>query len=88
MTDAERKALLNKECLTIEDFKSLFGVEYDGAAKIMRELKNTLTMGKKQSLRLSIQGKIHTLDYFDAVGAKEYAYRYGIAQEEANDATN
>lgn len=88
MTREEREAIFSKECLSIEDVEKLFGVEYDSAAKIIRDIKMKLTVGKKKDLRLSIQGKLHILDYLDAVGTKDYAYRYGIAQEEERDASN
>ena len=88
MTREEREAIFSKEALSIEDVEKLFGVEYDSAAKIIRDIKTKLTIGKKKDLRLSIQGKLHILDYLDAVGTKDYAYRYGIAQEEVSDASN
>lgn len=58
MTYAEREKIFSKEYLTIADIQSLLGLQYQDAAKTIRNIK-------RQTDRLGIRGKIHVQDYFD-----------------------
>lgn len=58
MTYAEREAIFSKEYLTIADLETLLGLNYQMAAKRMRDIK-------RKNDRLGIQGKIHVQDYLD-----------------------
>ena len=82
MTVAERNNILSKEILSIQDFIQLGCENYQAAAKYIRDIKDILTIGRKKELRIDIQGKIHTQDYFDFVGVK--TDRYNIQGEEGN----
>lgn len=68
MTYARREEIFSKEYLTIEDIQEILGLEYQGAAKMIRTIKRELEMNPKyngQGVRLDIQGKLHTQDYLD-----------------------
>ena len=78
MTIEERQEIFSKECLSIDDFKKLFDMPYPSASEYMRKLKTKLTMGMGKELRMDINGKIHTLDYYEAVGAPIPANRYDL----------
>lgn len=64
MTYARREEIFSKEYLTIADLQELLGLEYQGAAKIVRDIKRGLEF-RGQGVRLNIQGKIHIQDYLD-----------------------
>ena len=76
MTEAERKEILLKDCLSIRDFMKLYDMPYPTAGEQIRKLKDKLTIGMGKELRVDVNGKIHTLDYFEAVGALNYPARY------------
>ena len=68
MTYAKREEIFSKDYLTIADLQELLGLEYQGAAKLMRTIKRELNMNPKyngQGVRLDLQGKLHTQDYLD-----------------------
>ena len=73
MTLQEREDIFSKECLGIKDIMELFGIAYPTASEWIRKAK--LRLSFKQELRVNMQGKIHTLDYFDLMGI-EYGDRY------------
>ena len=79
MTVDERKDIFSKECLSIKDFERLYGVDYNTASKIIREIKTTMAL-KGLELRISISGKIHVEDYLDWVDTK-HADRYSVKME-------
>lgn len=58
MTYEERQQLFAKDCLTIADIQSLLGLDYQSAAKIIRDIR-------RKSDRLGIQGMVHVQDYID-----------------------
>ncbi len=58
MTMERRREIFAKDCLTISDIGELLELNYDGAAKVMRNIK-------RKSDRLEISGKIHVQDYLD-----------------------
>jgi hypothetical protein len=64
MTYARREEIFSKEYLTIADLQELLGLEYQGAAKMVRDIKRGLEF-RGQGVRLNIQGKIHIQDYLD-----------------------
>lgn len=68
MTYAKREEIFSKDYLTIADLQDLLGLEYQGAAKVIRTIKRELNMNPKyngQGVRLDMQGKIHVQDYLD-----------------------
>ena len=64
MTYAKREEIFSKEYLSIVDLQELFDLEYQGAAKLMRDIKRGFEV-RGQALRLDLQGKLHTQDYFE-----------------------
>ena len=75
MTYSKREEIFSKEYLSIGDIQELFGMGYDEAAKVIREIKRSLQMNEQnpRGLRLNVQGKIHVQDYFDYYGITDYA---------------
>lgn len=74
MNNARREEIFSKELLSIDDIQELFGIGYQSAAKIIRDIKRGLTMNPKfkgQGLRLNIRGYVHTQDYLDYFGLKK-----------------
>lgn len=63
MTYQDREQIFSKECLTIEDIMLLLDMKYQDSAKLIRDIKTHLKL--TSSLRIDIQGKLHTEDYFD-----------------------
>lgn len=49
-----------KEVITINDLQKMYGLKYDRAAKLMREIK-------AHGDRLKMKGRIHKLDYYAAL---------------------
>lgn len=58
MTYEEREKIFSKDYLTIEDVESLLGLQYQDAARVIRNIK-------RKTDRLRIRGKIHVQDYLD-----------------------
>ena len=81
MTNARREDIMSQECLSIKDIQELCDMPYPTASEYIRKLKTKLTIGMGRELRIDINGKIHTLDYFDAVGAFNYPTRYYLEQQ-------
>jgi hypothetical protein len=69
MSVERRAEIFSKECLTIADLQELFELDYQLAAKLLRDIKRQLEF-KGQKLRLNMQGKIHVEDYLDYFGIK------------------
>lgn len=67
MTKAEYEEIFAKDHLTIDDISKLYGFTYQQASKYMCDLKKRLTLGKGKTLRLTVQGKLHKADYYDAL---------------------
>ncbi len=53
----KREEIFSKDCLSIEDLSILLGLNYQTAARVMRQIKFKFD-------RLQIQGKLHVEDYF------------------------
>lgn len=64
MTYAKREEIFSKEYLSIPDLQELFDLKYQGAAELMRDIKRYLEFNG-QTVRLSMQGKLHIQDYMD-----------------------
>ena len=62
---------MQKECYSIEDIMQMYGMPYQSAAKFLRDLRGRITIGMGRELRLNVRGKIHRLDYEDAIRARE-----------------
>lgn len=92
MTYAKREEIFSKDYLTIEDVKELLGLEYQGAAKLIRDIKRELEMNPKykgQGVRLDIQGKLHVQDYLDYFQIKSFErYSKPMAEEQAQLSEN
>ena len=71
MTYSKREEIFSKEYLTIRDIQDLYGLGYDDAAKMIRDIKKWFEC-KGSTPRLNIQGKLHTQDYFDYFGITNY----------------
>lgn len=85
MTNERRVEIFSKECLTIDDVGSLYGVSYQEASALIRQFKLKL-FAKGQELRLNIKGKIHVNDYFDANGITDMTrYTKIYIDKEKND---
>ena len=70
MNGERRAEILSKDRLSISDIQELFGIGYQGAAKIIRDIKRKFNFTGK-NLRLNIRGYIHTQDYLDYFGLKK-----------------
>lgn len=81
MTVAERNNILSKECLTISDIKRLYDFNDNQASKFIIDIKNRLKIGKKQALRLEMQGRIHTQDYLDGLNVVGDRYSIKVSEE-------
>ena len=65
MTAVERNDIFAKEYLGIDDIAKLYGLSYNRASILIREIKRKITMGQGKSLRVEMRGKIHTQDYLE-----------------------
>jgi hypothetical protein len=61
---------MQKECYSISDLMEMYSMPYQSAAKFMRDLRGRITIGMGRDLRLNVRGKIHVLDYQDALSAR------------------
>lgn len=64
---------MQKECYSISDLMEMYDMPYQSAAKLMRNLRGRITIGIGRELRLNVRGKIHVLDYQDALNYKRGA---------------
>lgn len=64
MTIAEKNEMFAKEYLGIGDIAKLYGLCYNRASMLLRQIKFQLTINGKK-LRVALRGKIHTQDYLD-----------------------
>ncbi len=62
-----REELFSKEALHIADIQELFGMKYDSAAKIIRDMKLKRKI-QGRMLRINVDGYIHTADYLEEIG--------------------
>lgn len=87
MTYAKREEIFSKDYLTIEDLQELLGLQYQGAAELIRTIKRELNMNPKykgQGIRLDTRGKLHTQDYLDYFQIKSFErYSKPMENEEA-----
>mgnify|MGYP005764631711 CR=1 FL=1 len=58
MTYEEREKIFSKEYLTIQDVQALFGLPYQSAARVIRQIRFRCD-------RLGMPGKLHVEDYFE-----------------------
>lgn len=68
MTYAEREEMFAKDYLSIKDVQKLQGTTPQVAARIIRQIKDELTMSQKynqQGVRINVRGKLHVQDYID-----------------------
>lgn len=86
MTYAEREDIFSKEVLTIADIARLYDVCLDKAGEMMRDIKRHLKL--TGTLRVDIQGKLHTQDYFDYFNIKNYERYVNIKEGNINDVTS
>ena len=70
MNGERRAEILSKDRLSISDIQELFGIGYQGAAKIIRDIKRKFNFTGK-NLRLDMRGYIHTQDYLDYFGIEK-----------------
>lgn len=61
MTYERREEIFSKEVINIQDMMELTGKSYSVASKMIRDMK-------RKADRLHIDGVIHVLDYFEALG--------------------
>jgi hypothetical protein len=71
MTVTEKNDMFAKEYLGIEDIAKLYGLCYNRASMLLREIKNKITIGQGKELRVTLRGKIHTQDYLDWRNSQE-----------------
>lgn len=65
MTTVEKSDMFAKEYLDIEDIAKLYGLCYNRASMLLRDIKRKITMIQGKELRVTLRGKIHTQDYLD-----------------------
>ena len=83
MTYVEREKIFSKEYIDIEDVRALYGMAYNDAAKLIRDIKRGFEIKGKQ-LRLNVQGKLHVQDYLDYYNLTPE--RYGAFMRRENEA--
>lgn len=71
MTVSEKNDMFAKEYLGIKDIAKLYGLCYNRASMLLREIKSKITMGQGKELRVTLRGKIHTQDYLDWRNSQE-----------------
>lgn len=74
MTMQERQEIFAKEYLSIADMCKLYDILPPHASALMTKIRNKLTIGKAQELRLDVRGKLHILDYLDWLGVTSDRY--------------
>ena len=67
MNGERRAEILSKDRLSVADIQELFGIGYQGAAKIIRDIKRSFKFTGR-NLRLDMRGYIHTQDYLEHFG--------------------
>lgn len=65
MTIAEKDNMFAKEYLGIDDMAKLYGLCYNRASILLREIKFQIEVTQGKKLRVKLRGKIHTQDYLD-----------------------
>lgn len=68
MTYADREQIFSKDYLTIADIQRLLGLDYQEAAKTIRNIR-------RHTDRLGIRGKVHVQDYLDYYGLSSERYK-------------
>lgn len=63
----KREEIFSKEALTLDDVVELTGKSKGTASRLVQEWKLRCKR-KNGGLRLDVEGMIHILDYFDAMG--------------------
>lgn len=82
MTMQEREEIFAKEYLSVSDFCKLYDFTQSQASVMMNKIRNKLTIGKGQELRMTERGRLHVQDYLDWMGVTESRYgRKNIEQE-------
>ena len=71
MTTVEKSDMFAKEYLDIEDIAKLYGLCYNRASMLLRDIKRKITMIQGKKLRVTLRGKIHTQDYLDWRNSQE-----------------
>lgn len=65
MTLAEKTEMFAKEYLGINDVAKLYGLSYNRASMLLRQIKFQIEVTEGKKLRVELRGKIHTQDYLD-----------------------
>ena len=63
MTATEKSDMFAKEYLGISDIAKLYGLCYNRASMLLREIKFNLEITQGKKLRINLRGKIHVKDY-------------------------
>lgn len=80
MTMQERQEIFAKEYLSVADFCKLYGMNQPNASAFMGKIRNKLTIGMKQELRLDMRGRLHVLDYLDWLGVQSDRYSATVTE--------
>lgn len=75
MTYEMRERIFSKEVLTIADVMLLFGLNYQPAAQLVRNIR-------RKHDRLGLEGKLHVQDYLDYFNLNGNDKRYMKREEE------
>jgi hypothetical protein len=65
MTVAEKDEMFAKEYLGIDDVAKLYGLSYNRASMLLRQIKFQIEIMAGKQLRVKMRGKIHTQDYLE-----------------------
>lgn len=65
MTAVEKEDMFSKEYLNINDVAKLYGLCYNRASMLLRQIKFQIEQTQGKKLRVNLRGKIHTQDYLD-----------------------
>lgn len=79
MTVAEKAEMFAKEYLSIKDIAKLYGLCYNRASMLLREIKFNIEVTKGKELRIKLRGKIHVKDYEEWRDSKAESAREIIA---------
>ena len=65
MTAVEKEDMFSKEYLNINDVAKLYGLCYNRASMLLRQIKFQIEQTQGKKLRVNLRGKIHVQDYLD-----------------------
>lgn len=87
ITIERRQEIFAKDYLTVVDMQDILGLDYNTAAKIIREIKNKIKIRGGEP-RIDAQGKVHVQDYLDVYKLPPERYLTIFAMQEVGGNAN